>query len=193
MRILIAEDLEITRLILERALQNLGHEVVATADGEEAWRAYQAEDFPMLITDWQMPYLDGVELCRRVRAAPRRRYTYILLLTALESRPEYMEAIDAGADDFLTKPIDNDLLAARLRVAERIGGLLTDMHQMQALLPLCPACRRVCDEHGHWTRLEQYAAARLPAAPNRCPQCQAEHHEAEQKVQQLRQQWRRNV
>jgi DNA-binding response OmpR family regulator len=181
MKILVAEDMTTARLILDMTLKKLGHDVVATSDGEEAWQAFRQSAFPLVITDWQMPKVEGPELCRRIRAQATAKYTYILMLTSLDSKPEYMAAIDAGADDFLIKPFDEDILAARLRVAERIGGLLSEMQQLQGLLPICPTCKKIRDEQDQWTRLEDYVTTRLQAAvtPSRCPQCQAARSESD--------------
>ncbi len=123
MKILIAEDDMTSRLVLGATLKKLGHEVTATNDGQQAWDAMDREHFPLLISDWMMPDVDGLELCRRIRAAHRSEYTYIVLLTALGGKSSYLDGMDAGADDFITKPFDEDTLVARLRVAERILAL----------------------------------------------------------------------
>jgi diguanylate cyclase (GGDEF)-like protein len=123
MKILIAEDDMTTRLVLGATLKKLGHEVTATSDGQQAWDALNNDHFPLLISDWMMPEMDGLELCRRIRAAEQRQYTYIILLTALGGKNSFLEGLDAGADDFVTKPFDEELLAARLRVAGRILAL----------------------------------------------------------------------
>ena len=123
MRILIAEDDIVSRLILASTLQKQGHEVVGAENGLKAWEAFQKEYFPVLILDWLMPGMDGVTLCRHVRKLLRENYTYVILLTALEGKSNYVEAMDAGADDFMTKPFDADQLTARIRVAERIIDL----------------------------------------------------------------------
>ncbi len=120
MRVLIAEDDGVSRLVLKRALEELGYEVTAVKDGEQAWQAFQTSSFPLVISDWMMPKLDGVELCRRVRSQRNRRYTYFILLTARDSREDRLHAIESGADDFLSKPLDKAELASRLSVARRI-------------------------------------------------------------------------
>lgn len=120
MQILIAEDDTTTRLMLSMTLQKLGHEVTAVSDGAAALDLLQHRHYPILISDWMMPLLDGPGLCKAVRAERRQQYTYILMLTSLDDRESYLEGMQAGADDFLSKPFDEDLLVARLRVAERI-------------------------------------------------------------------------
>lgn len=123
MKILIAEDDTISRLVLGATLKKLGHDVTATVDGQQAWDALGKEHFSLLISDWMMPDMDGLELCRRIRAGNQAQYTYIILLTALSGKTSYLDGMDAGADDFITKPFDADQLAARLRVADRILAL----------------------------------------------------------------------
>ena len=125
MKILIAEDDMTSRLVLGATLKKLGHEVTAASDGQEAWNAIEQEHFPVLISDWMMPGLDGLELCRLIRGVPRSQYTYIILLTALGGKGSYLDGMDAGADDFVTKPFDEEQLVARLRVAARI----LDLHE----------------------------------------------------------------
>src|SRR4028119_794281 len=123
MKILIADDDLTSRLLLGATLKKLGHEVTIASDGEEAWDAMNREHFPLLISDWMMPNVDGLELCRRVRAARPTQYTYIVLLTALGGKSSYLDGMAAGADDYVTNPFDEDQLVARLRVADRILAL----------------------------------------------------------------------
>jgi CheY-like chemotaxis protein len=123
MKTLIADDDTITRLFLSSALRNLGHDVQEASNGLEAWDAWQGGEFSFIISDWMMPDLDGLEFCRRVRAEARADYTYIVLLSSRSGKENYLEAMTAGADDFITKPYERDTLAARVAVAERILGL----------------------------------------------------------------------
>ena len=123
MRVLIADDEPVSRRLLQSHLQKWGYEVTAAGDGDEAWRLFAAGDSPIVITDWMMPGVDGAELIRRIRAAPRPSYVYTVLLTARSQKEDLVEGMEAGADDFLTKPFDRDELRVRLRAAERILGL----------------------------------------------------------------------
>ena len=123
MNTLIADDDAITRLLLSSALTKLGHTVHEARNGREAWDAWQSGEFPFIITDWMMPDFDGLEFCRRVRTGPRADYTYVVLLTSRSGKTNYLEAMSAGADDFITKPFEKDAFTARVRVAERILGL----------------------------------------------------------------------
>src|SRR5436853_3919324 len=120
MKILIAEDDRDSRELLCWMLQKLGYQVVATTNGKEAWEAFRRGRFRLVISDVLMPELDGLELCRRIRKHKQSKYTYVIIITALIGKKDYLEGMEAGADDFVTKPFDADELEARLRVAERI-------------------------------------------------------------------------
>lgn len=108
------------RLLLSRVLERAGHSVLrAAADGEEAWEAFQSARPPLLILDWEMPRLDGLELCRRIRASDRGDEPFILVVTARDRSEDLTAVLDAGADDYMAKPVTADNLQARLRIAER--------------------------------------------------------------------------
>jgi DNA-binding response OmpR family regulator len=123
MKVLIAEDDRDSRELLAWILEKLGYQVVATPDGRQAWEAFRRGKFRLVISDLLMPELDGLELCRRIRSSKQQKYTYIILLTALIGKKQFLEGMDAGADDFITKPFDADELRARLKVANRILAL----------------------------------------------------------------------
>jgi len=120
MKILVAEDDRDARDLLCWLLQKLGYEVVAAENGKEAWELFRHARFRLVISDVLMPELDGLELCRRIRIHKQSGYTYVIIITALIGKKDYLEGMEAGADDFVTKPFDPDELRARLRVAERI-------------------------------------------------------------------------
>jgi two-component system cell cycle response regulator len=116
MKVLIAEDDPDSRELLGWLLQKLGYQVVAAANGKEAWDAFRKGRFRLVLSD-------GLELCRRIRTHKQPKYTYIIIITALIGKKDYLEGMEAGADDFVTKPFDPNELKARLRVAERIIAL----------------------------------------------------------------------
>ena len=120
MKILIAEDDRDSRELLRWMLEKLGYKVVAAENGKEAWEAFRRGRFRMVISDVLMPEMDGFELCRRIRKHKQSKYTFVIIITALIGKKDYLEGMEAGADDFVTKPLDADELRARLRVAERI-------------------------------------------------------------------------
>ncbi len=123
MNVLIAEDDSVSRRLLQAHLERWGHAVTAAADGGEAWRLFQAGSFPLVISDWMMPALDGPDLVRRIRACPRPGYVYVILLTARSEKSDVVQGMEAGADDFVTKPFDREELRVRLRQGERIVQL----------------------------------------------------------------------
>jgi phosphoserine phosphatase RsbU/P len=172
-RVLVVEDDPVARLFLASALQGLGHTVTAAPDGRTAWTAFQQAPFPVVVSDWVMPEMDGPELCRRIREGDRTRYTYIILLTSLDDRSYYRQGMEAGADDFLTKPADLETLQIRLRVAERILGLQEEVRQLEGLLSICAYCKRIRDEGESWVRVEEYIESRSDATFTHgiCPEC----------------------
>ena len=134
MRILIAEDDTSSRLILEAKLISLGHECVAASDGGEAWQLFQTLDVDVVISDRMMPGMDGIELCRRIRAHDRAAYTYFIFLTVFDEKTQVMSGMDAGADDYLVKPLDTDELKMRLLVAARVTALHRRLFRQSAEL-----------------------------------------------------------
>ncbi len=189
MRILIAEDDMVSRRVLEVTLQKWGHEVVVTCDGAEAWTALQREDAPSLaILDWMMPGMDGVELCRQARQRGGSLASlYIILLTAKGTKEDIVSGLDAGADDYLTKPFDRDELRARVRVGARVLELqssltnrlqeledaLSQVNQLQGILPICSYCKSVRDDQNYWQRVESYISDHSEArfSHSICPDC----------------------
>jgi two-component system chemotaxis response regulator CheY len=125
MRILIAEDDDGSRMMLEAAVRQLGHVCVPARDGAEAWRLFQASKVDVVISDRSMPGLDGFELCRRIRSLTGSGYTYFIFLTSFSNKSGIRDGIRVGADDYLGKPLDLEELSARLTVAKR----LTDLHR----------------------------------------------------------------
>ena len=120
-RILMAEDDPTSRVVLRQTLARAGYDIVVAKDGEAAWASWQSSpDTQLVVLDWDMPGLTGLEVCRRIRKASPKRYVYVLLLTGKTESPEIVAGLDAGADDYLTKPYHPDELAARLRVGERL-------------------------------------------------------------------------
>ncbi|CAB1074346.1 hypothetical protein JY97_11580 [Alkalispirochaeta odontotermitis] len=123
MRILIAEDDKDSQKLLERILQKENYEVVIADDGRMAWDIIQQEDIRMVITDWLMPQMGGVELCEKIRREASSGYVYLILVTSKEGKADLVRAMDAGADDYITKPFDKGELLARVRSGRRIIDL----------------------------------------------------------------------
>ena len=135
MKVLIAEDDSISRRMLEAFLVKWGYEVMVAREGEAAWGVLQGNDAPELaILDWMMPGKDGIDICRSLRQRKGRRYVYILLLTARGQKEDIVEGLEAGADDYVTKPFDPFELRARLRAGRRIVELQTQLLQAREAL-----------------------------------------------------------
>lgn len=123
MKVLIADDSRLSRRLLAASLAKWQFEVVEAENGAQAWQLFQQEHYPLVLTDWMMPEMDGLELVRRIRSADLPSYVYIILLTARTEKQDLVQAMEAGADDFLAKPIDQDELRVRVREGERIVRL----------------------------------------------------------------------
>jgi signal transduction histidine kinase len=139
--VLIADDEVVSRRLLQSFLETWGHQAVPAPNGAEAWRLFEGNDFPIVISDWVMPEMDGLELIRRIRSCRRVGYVYIILLTSKSQKEDVIKGMEAGADDFVTKPFDRDELRVRLRAGERILQLEKtlakqneDLRQAQASL-----------------------------------------------------------
>jgi sigma-B regulation protein RsbU (phosphoserine phosphatase) len=173
-RILIAEDDPISAKVLEAALSKFGYEPVIAYDGMEAWDTFNQEPARLIVSDWMMPHLDGLELCEKVRTRAQTPYTYFILLTANRTSAEnYEKASAAGVDDFLVKPLDREAIRMRLRVAERILKCTAEIRQLQELIPICSYCHKVRDEHDYWDRVESYIQKETGSrfSHGACPQC----------------------
>jgi len=151
----------------------MGHDVIVTEEGGEAWDAFHTGRPQIVITDLEMPKIDGLQLCQKIRAEHQDKYVYIIILTAREGKKAYIEGLDAGADDFMHKPVDMDELAARLRVAARILSMQTEMRQLEGLLPICSYCKKIRDENDSWMPIEGYISTRTEAtfSHGACPSC----------------------
>jgi sigma-B regulation protein RsbU (phosphoserine phosphatase) len=174
MKVLAVEDDPVALAILSRTLRKLGHEVVTAHDGDEALRMLETEPVRMLVSDWTMPGVDGLELCRRVRGRLGRDYVYFVLLTSREPTADNQrEAIEAGVDDFLSKPLRELEIWMRLRVAERILRFATQVRQLEEFLPICGYCKKVRDDRNYWQQIESYINTRTGTdfSHSICPDC----------------------
>ncbi|MDP8206320.1 MAG: response regulator [Candidatus Electryonea clarkiae] len=192
MRVLIAEDDLTSRKLLEVVLSKWGYEVVSASDGDEAWAELQEKDSPdLLILDWMMPGMDGVEICRELRKMEDANSKYIILLTALGSKARIVEGIEAGANDYITKPFHNDELRVRVRAGQKIVELqaslthriseleeaLDHIKTLQGLIPICMYCRSIRDDSGAWEKMEIYIEQHSHAQFSHgiCPVCRDKH------------------
>lgn len=176
MRILIAEDDPVSRELLRYSLTEMGHTVTTVADGRAGWEAFQESPAEAVITDWMMPEMDGPTLCRRIREVKTRHYVYVMFLTVVNGKTRYLEAMAAGADDFLNKPLDREQISARLCVAQRIQDLHRELNELKGALRVCPGCKSYCDNAERWQPIEKLLEPVLQGdlQPRICPECEAE-------------------
>lgn len=134
MRVLVADDDPGVRLVAKTVVEDLGHECVEAANGDEAWDTFTQYQPQVLVTDRRMPGLDGLQLCRAVRDSEENSYTYIVMLTSLARHDDILAGIDAGADDYVIKPLDPFALHSRLLVAHRVASLHLELGRYRAEL-----------------------------------------------------------
>jgi two-component system, cell cycle response regulator len=161
--ILLAEDDPVTRMLMTRFLKNAGYEVDAVADGSEALDKMTKRYYPMLVTDWEMPQMDGIALCKAVRNMQLDGYVYALLLTARDAKEHIIAGLEAGADDYLVKPVHEPELIARLNAGRRILALehsLRVANQRNRILSITDALT------GAYNR--RYLMEQLPREVERC-------------------------
>lgn len=134
MKILIADDDQISRMITKAAVEQSGHECIVAVDGDSAWQLYKEHSPEAVVTDLMMPGLNGLDLCRAIRAAEDDSYTYVILVTSHGSRKDVLAGMEAGADDYVTKPLDPFSLHIRLLAAQRITSLHADLARYRSAL-----------------------------------------------------------
>ena len=174
LHIVIAEDDLVTRRLIEKFLRDEGHHVTAFGSGQEAWSHFTSQPVQVIVSDWNMPDMDGLDLCRQVRALRRETYTYFILLTsASRSHANIHAAVAAGVDDFLSKPVNPDEMWMRLHVASRIIGYAGQVRQLESLIPICSYCKKVRDDSNLWQAVDQYLAQQTgkDLSHSICPEC----------------------
>jgi diguanylate cyclase (GGDEF)-like protein len=129
MKILIVEDDLVSRRLLRKMLEQWGYEVTSAKNGRDAWEIYQNDEFKYVVADWMMPVMDGLELCRKIRATNNKGYVYFILLTSKDKKADLIEGLEAGADDYVIKPFDREELKVRTRAGERILKLEKELMQ----------------------------------------------------------------
>ena len=171
--VMVVDDDPVSSAQLGALAKAAGYEVRGAPNGKEAWELLQLARVPIVISDWYMPEMDGPELCRRIRARTREPYVYFILVTSRGGKQQYLAGMEAGADDFIAKPVDPDELRARLKVAERILGLRKEIEQLEVLLPICSYCKRIRNDHEEWEPLEKYIEEHFEQLLSHgiCPDC----------------------
>jgi len=174
--ILLVDDDGVTRERLASSLADLGHRVRQFSDGRLAWEDFDRRPARIVISDWKMPGMDGLEFCQRVRDRLQTEYTYFILITANgPGELGYDYTIGEQVDDYLVKPVERDQLWRRLRVAARILRFTTQMRQLEQLLPICTYCHKIREgEDGPWESLERYVGQRTGSSFSHgvCPECE---------------------
>jgi len=187
-RVLIADDEATTRHLIQGTLGKWGFEVLAAEDGIEALGVLKAPSPPEIaLVDWVMPGVDGLEVCRRMRASPPSAPTYIILITARGGLENVVQGLEAGADDYVTKPFDPRELRARLHAGARVVQLqkallernheledaLKRVKQLQGLLPICSYCKKIRNDRNYWEQVDAYVASHSEAQFSHgvCPDC----------------------
>jgi DNA-binding response OmpR family regulator len=188
MRILIAEDDATSRIVLATVLTKDGYDVTATDDGGAAWEVLKKPNAPRLaILDLMMPGIDGLELVRRVRAIPSAAPPYLIIVSTKSEKADVISALDAGANDYLTKPFDPGELRARIEVGRRmiemrfqlnekveeLSQALAEVRTLKGIVPICANCKNVRDDQGYWNRVETYLNEHTEADFTHavCPDC----------------------
>lgn len=171
--VLVVDDDPVSSAQLSAIARAGGYEVKGAQNGREAWELLQLARVPIVISDWYMPEMDGPELCRRIRARTGEPYVYFILVTSRGGKQQYLAGMEAGADDFIAKPVDPDELRARLTVAERILGLRKELAQLEILLPICSYCKRIRNDREEWENLETYIETHFERMLTHsiCPDC----------------------
>lgn len=193
MRVLIAEDDPVSQQLLHAVLKKWGHEVVVTSDGGEAWECLQRDDgVQMAILDRMMPEMSGVDVCKNLRQLQRDVPIYVIMLTAMGSKENIVEGLEAGADDYIVKPFDSNELRARVDVGRRMVELqsalavrvrelqeaLDHVKKLQGILPICMHCHKIRDDEESWLQIENYLVqhADVQFSHGICAECMEQHY-----------------
>ena len=196
MKMLVAEDNAVSAKLLETNLKKWGYEVVTTTDGEATLEAYRGDEtLQMAILDWMMPRMAGTDVCKVIKQDSEVRFTYVIMLTGKTEKQDIAEALEGGADDYVTKPFDSTELRARVMAGERIINLqnalavkikelesaLAHVRQLQGILPICAWCKKVRDDSDYWSSVEDYVAhhSKVHFSHGICPDCMRQHYPEE--------------
>ena len=191
-KVLIAEDDPVSCSVLNAFLSRWGYEVVVATDGTEAWEILHQPEAPRLaILDWIMPGITGVDICRRLREEDQSPPPYVILLTSRAGAEDVVEGLEAGADDYISKPFNREELRARTRAAARLVELQSSLHQrvaeleealasvktLQGLLPICSYCKKIRTDGNYWQQVEAYISEHSEATFSHgiCPACYETH------------------
>jgi len=188
MIVLVADDLDVNRKLLRSLLTADGYDVIEASNGTDALQILQGATGPIVgLIDWEMPEMEGIEVCRQTRALQDAPPIYLILLTVRDSKQDIVAGLQGGANDYITKPFDKTELLARVgigkqmvslqqalteRVAE-LGEALLSVKQLGGLLPICSYCKKIRDDQNYWQQVESYVGKHSDAkfSHSICPQC----------------------
>jgi DNA-binding response OmpR family regulator len=189
LQVLVADDEPVSRTVVAAMLKKAGYSVIFANDGEEAWKKLDCDDPPALaLLDWEMPGLQGPEVVQRIRARDGGTSpTYVILLTARDSSADIVQGLKAGANDYVTKPANEDELIARVNVGARVVQLqtaladrvrsleeaLANVRALQTLLPMCAYCKSIRNDQNYWEKVETYFTqhSNVSFTHSYCPNC----------------------
>jgi len=198
MDVLIVDDEPDIIKILRKYLENHGLGVLTAQNGREALEILQKSDVRLVITDRIMPEMDGIALCRSIRASDISGYVYIIILTISGSKEDIVDGINAGADDYVTKPFNLEELKVRVDSGLRVLALEQSLHEkikeeeilvgelkaaldqvqkLSGMLPICATCKKIRDDKGYWNKIETYICEHSEAkfTHGMCPDCAKEY------------------
>lgn len=188
LQVLVADDEPVSRTVVGAILKKAGYVVTYAHDGEQAWQRLDAPAAPALaLLDWEMPGLQGPEVVERIRSKQSQTPTYVILLTSRDSSADIVRGLHAGADDYVTKPADEDELVARVNVGARVVRLqaaladrvrsleeaLANVKALQTLLPMCAYCKSIRNDQNYWEKVETYFTqhSNISFTHSYCPNC----------------------
>ena len=188
LRVLVADDEPVSRTVVGAMLKKAGYEVCFAPDGEQAWQQLAVPNPPSIaLLDWEMPGLAGPEVVERIRARGEQAPTYVILLTSRDSSADIVTGLKAGADDYVTKPANEDELIARVNVGARMVELqtaladrvrhleeaLANVKALQTLLPMCAYCKAIRNDQNYWEKVETYfhEHSGVSFSHSYCPTC----------------------
>lgn len=188
LQVLVADDEPVSRTVVGAMLKKSGYPVIFAPDGEQAWQKLDGDDPPSIaVLDWEMPGLQGPDVVERIRSRQTPTPTYVILLTSRDSSTDIVRGLRAGADDYVTKPANEDELIARVNVgarvvqlqhalAERVRSLeeaLANVKALQTLLPMCAYCKSIRNDQNYWEKVETYFTqhSNVSFTHSYCPNC----------------------
>jgi DNA-binding response OmpR family regulator len=191
MTVLVADDHDVNRKLLRSILQGEGYEVLEAANGIDALNLLESASSPMVgLVDWEMPQMEGIEVCRQARELKNLPPIFLILVTVRDSKQDVVAGLQSGANDYITKPFDKTELLARVKVAtqmvelqqvltERVEELkeaLLNVKQLSGLLPICSYCKKIRDDQNYWQQVESYVGKHSEAqfSHSICPTCYEE-------------------